>query len=493
METSDGASTTVKSNSTASPEWDVAETWTKFVFPFWFDAEQVDSLPTWIPSEGWVERALETHELENMLPYVKQYLELPANHRRFEVEDHGLGGHTVFSFRDDQSLLFEISEIVLHLFFNGVGCLSLEIRPHGPTTIQYVQSINARLASMINGSPFHIAESHITTDDSIRIVRLFGTEEFMTIHQLIDALLNSFAETSDFWSVTPMVDRFLPVYGALLLKPLENTSIELMDERFFEFAQHHLTILRKTFTPNNISSFSEIHLEDSTHHYMPYHNVIHSQSLDGGYILAYDNGLPHFSKSPAPAMESFRTSYFFMMLIPFHQRLSILRYAMAAALAALSRERGAELRQLREEIYDFTARCYFSQASVSEERNHIYDRWQQEFHVVRMYNDLKEEVHDIDNYLADLDRQRESVLRDRGLRRDSRNMQLFALITLVFLPVSVVLYGIPAIQILGHWINFHTSPWRSFVILLGMATFVTCLLAVMFRFVRHAREVPGPP
>jgi Mg2+ and Co2+ transporter CorA len=108
-----------------------------------------------------------------------------------------------------------------------------------------------------------------------------------------------------------------------------------------------------------------------------------------------------------------------------------------------------------------------------------------------MYDDLKEEVHDIDNYLAELGREHDLALRDQAMRRDSRNMQLFSFITLVFLPISLVLYAIPAIAVLARWINFTAHPWRSFSLIAGMAAFVVFLLTLMLRFVRRARRLPG--
>jgi hypothetical protein len=76
-----------------------------------------------------------------------------------------------------------------------------------------------------------------------------------------------------------------------------------------------------------------------------------------------------------------------MMLTPFHQHLSILSYAMNAT-AGLSPAEGIELRRLREAIYDFATPCDFSQASISEERNHIHERWQKVSWAVRMDNEL---------------------------------------------------------------------------------------------------------
>ncbi len=451
----------------------------------------------------WTQKPFAPGELDNMLPYVKQYLRLPSNHQQLEINSSCLQPDGVFTFvSGPPSLLFVISHISLHVFFNGVGFMSIEIRPVPESSqnlkVEDIERINAHLASLVSGTPFQLSESsahpvHFAdsrTQTAWNIADLCRWQGQMTLKSLIDSLLDPVTSPHKM-VLTPMVDRFLPVYGAILLRPTLSLTPEGLDQPFYEFAQHHLTILRKTFTPNNISHFSEIHLDDGSHHYMPYHNVIHSQSLDGGFILAYDNGLSHFAGEHSPAMESFRTSYFYMFLIPYHQRLSILRYAMSAADSGLSPERGPELRQLREEIYDFTSRCYFSQAAVSEERDRLYGRWQQDFHVGQMYNELKEEVQDIDNYLADLQRTRENELKDIDMQRDSRNMQLFALITLVFLPITILIEGLPDVSIVRRWLHFGRHPLESSLVIAGMVVFVGLLLVLILRVLK--KRTPSAP
>lgn len=506
-------------------QWQIGQTWTKFLYPFLFANRfkpEVEACGTEFaevlisdPSlDGvWVEKQFEAQELENMLPYVKQYLQLSSNHRRFQVDFSCLSPESIFTLINEDSpdfkivqkqvpLFFQITHIEMYVFFNGVGCMVVEVQPlsmtGSPLLIEEIERLNSRLASLVNGGTFQKVASALATSSSEKsflnsitpeaidpvqwnLADICQKQSHLTIKLLLDGLLKSFHSKESILSVTPMVDRFLPVYGALLLRPNQDISIEELDEHFHEFAQRHLTILRKTFSPNHISQFSKIHLNDSEHHYIPYHNVIHSQSLDGGFVLSYDNGLSHFSGAKSPAMESFRTGYFYMMLIPFHQRLSILRYAMGAANSGLSPERGAQLRKLREEIYDFTSRCYFSQASVSEERDCIYRRWQSAFHVAQMYNELKEEIHDIDNYLESLERERQNELQHLALRHDSQNMGLFNLITLVFLPITILIQTIPDIPVLYGWIHNAKSPILSILIVGSMFVFIGFILSFLLR------------
>ncbi|WP_258110199.1 hypothetical protein [Alicyclobacillus sp. SP_1] len=492
-------------------EWTIAKTWSKFVYPFIFPANPAEScqaqynklIEYLVRNQGehqpWVEKAFEAHELDNMLPYVKQYLRLPSNHSRFVLDARVVAPDDVFFFEADcesetETIRFSMSSIELYLFFNGVGFVSIEVRPPSSSVLSDGSPHAAAVTSSVSPAEWTVEDIERLNS---RVASLSRGEIFVgprgrrqTVGEMLKEILSPLQNCTSCPTYIPMVDRFLPVYGAILLRAKdqnvpERDSMEAMDEEFFQFAQSHLTILRKTFTPNNISHFSQIHLNDMEHHYMPYHNVIHTQSLDGGFVLAYDNGLRHFSGEHPPSMDSFRTNYFYMMLIPYHQRTSILRYAMEAADAALAETRGAMLRQLREEIYDFTSRCYFSQASVSEERDRLYRRWQSAFNITQMYNELKEEVHDIDNYLADVERARERELRNASLARDNRNMALFSFITLVFLPISLVLQFAEASPELRAWMRPEGGFDPLILALVLLALFGAAIFYLIARFVRR--------
>lgn len=497
--------------------WKIGSTWTKFLFPFLFDVDIAGYADSAHPKVSdyfvesqwvrrvWVEHEYDLAELDNMLPYVKQYLKLPDNHRRFRMNDACISPRLVFAFQQPSlACAFRIASIEMDIFYNGVGFISIEIEPlaeggpcpKAPLTIEQVEQTNAQLASITNGVPFRVVGSVFQEEEMDRESKLFLDNEYAdwcdlhksyTLKSLLDELLLLPFREDDHLSITPMIDRFLPIYGALLLHPTRASEpIERLDEQFFHFAESHLTILRKTFTPNHISRFSQLHVDEEGHNYMPYHNVIHSQSLDGGFVLAYDNGLAHYQGERPRAMESFRTNYFYMMLVPFHQRLSILRYASEMANLAVSPRRGERARKIREQIYDFSSRCYFRQASVSEERNTIYRRWQSIFHVTEMFLDLKQEVHDIDNYLAELYRSRDAALRDKMMRRDMRSSQLFGLITLVFLPITITTQIIMSIPVLQSWIQPERHPLHSLMILFLMILFVACMLYFILRYVRRA-------
>ncbi len=487
--------------------WTIQDTFTKFVYPFWLDfsedftfsraADIISGFSIPLPDELhkiplWVESPFQDSELDNMLPYVKRYMLWPQNQRRFRIHNDILqlfDDMQTTSMKQD-SPSFHMSSIELYLFFNGVGFITIEIEPNwsrpADISVEWIENINADLASLLRGKPMRQRNPkyHLSAFCSSGNLLPLMCGEPGTMRDWIHHLLSPLAEHlgNDCWQ--PMCDTFLPVYGAVLLRRSEVLSASepnKWDHSFREFALSHLIVLRKTLPSNNGNRFARQTFEDSQYNYMPYHNVIHTQSLEGGFVLAYDTDVQHFSGRNSAAMLSFRTNYFYMMLLALHQRMSILRYAMKAAEASTLSNHAKELRGLREQIYDFTARCYFSQASFSEERDQLYRRWQRAFHIMQMYNELKEEVHDIDGYLAKVAKERELETKENELRQEARKTQLVTYISFILLPLSVLSGLIQASPIIMRWLNFTVHPIQSGLIMAFMAAGAILLLRILWR------------
>ena len=503
--------------------WDVQEAWTKFVYPFVLDikddsaftrlAEHIAAFQVSIDSETapvpmWSEFQYYDSDLDNMAPYVKRYMRLPQNQRRFvlsnKVVQHFSNMQTDRMSSTDHG--FKISEVDLYMFFNGACFLIIEIQPiaspEEPLKVEWIENLNSNLASFTRKTSIRLRRTEPLTRQVGNVPVWF--HEFtaegllqslskghpVTLQSLIQhvflACLNNWEESGP-WQ--PMIDTFLNVYGAVLLsKPEETEETGHVHSDFLDYATKHITVLRKTLTSKNSNHFVRHILDDSEHNYVPYHNVIHSQSLEGGFVMAFDNGTQHFSGTRSPAMRSFRTNYFFMMLLAMHQRMSILMYAMAAADAALSTDRAQQSRLLREHIYDFTSRCYFSQASVSEERDQLYRRWQRVFNVSQMYEELKEEIKEIDDYMASLAKERELEAKDQEIRQGAKRTQLYSWISFIFLPVTVVLYIIQASPVVANWIDFKKDAIGSILLILIMITAILLVASAIYRSYKKVRN-----
>ncbi len=503
--------------------WSVHEAWTKFVYPFelgiknetafarladHISSYQVETTDDDTPVQMWREFQYFDSDLDNMAPYVKRYMRLPENQRRFVLSDK-----VIQYFSDMQSerltssdLGFQLSEVDLYLFFNGVCFLVMEIRPTtslsapgAPIQVEWIENLNAGLSSLTRktsirqrrdmderrGGNIPIWFHEFTADGMLKSVASgFPVTLQSLIQHVFMACFNNWDEGGE-WQ--PLVDTFLIVYGAILLKRSDDEE-NRVHTSFFDFVTKHITTLRKTLTASNSNHFVRHVLEDSEHNYIPYHNVIHTQSLEGGYVIAFDNGTPHFQGNRSPAMRSFRTNYFYMMLLAMHQRMSIMTYAMAAADAALSSKRATKLRLLREHIYDFTSRCYFSQASVSEERDHLYRKWQRVFNVTQMYEELKVEIKEIDEYIASLTKERELENRNEQIRQEAKRTQLFSWISFIFLPVTVVLYVIQASPIVAGWIDFHHDPVGSTLVIVLMIAAILLVARAVYRSFKLIRK-----
>ncbi len=502
--------------------WRVQEAWTKLVYPFALDIRddstfsqladfiasfQVSIISEPTPVHMWREFQYYDSDLDNMAPYVKRYMRLPQNQRRFVLADSviQLFSDMLTERMSNADVGFKIAEVDLYLFFNGVGFIVLETQPvvsyETLLQVEWIENLNSDLASLTRKTPIRQRKSqevsrqnsnipvwfHEFTADGMLKSLAFGYP--VTIQSLIQhvfmACFNTW-EGSGEWH--PMLDTFLIVYGAVLLKKPDDGEEWNIHTDFMDFATKHITVLRKTLTSNNSNHYVRHILDDWEHNYIPYHNVIHTQSLEGGFVMAFDNGTPHFQGYRSPAMRSFRTNYFYMMLLAMHQRMSILLYAMAAADAALSNNRAQKLRLLREHMYDFTSRCYFSQASVSEERDQLYRRWQRVFNVSQMYEEMKEEIKEIDDYMAGLTKEKELENKENEIRQEAQRTQLFSWISFIFLPVTMVLYIIQASPIVAKWINFKQDPIGSSLLIMIMIAAVVLLAEVLYRTYKRIKS-----
>ncbi|MCY0876495.1 MAG: hypothetical protein OWT28_09545 [Firmicutes bacterium] len=493
--------------------WTIQDTFTKFVFPFNMELRDESALETLASSltaatrdatdtadcSLWVERPFADPDLHNLLPYVKRYIRDAHNHRRFVLDPDLLEtlNNLQTSRMSDSEPGFYLSSVDLHLFFNGIGFLVAEIRPvacdASELSTTWIEDLNADLASLGQGNPFWQRDFLPTPGCESRrhaLPALLRGEK-MTMGQLIHSLLSPLCQRAEgpFSCYEPLVDTFLPVYGAILLRPSEKNVVrpsKQVDEQFQEFVMAHGIVLRKTLPSGNRNRFSRQSLTDPLHHYMPYHNVVHTQSLEGGFVLAYDNGDGgYFSGRQSGAMQSFRTNYFYMMLLALHQRMSILSYTAESADAACHSHPAPRLRKLREDIYDFTARCYFSQASYSEERDQLYRRWQRAFNIGQMYDELKEQVHEIEGYLAQLARDEELATREQELRQEAERTRIISLITLVLLPVSIGAGIIQASPIVAKWLHNGTPVIDALLIII--VTVMISGLAILWLVIQTGR------
>lgn len=495
--------------------WAVQDMFTKFVYPFLFDADTDEAFqaaaarveehrapcdPREEPILMWIESQFHEGEMDNMLPYVKRYVRLPENQRRFVLRPEfiTLLRELQTVRQEGEEARFSFSRVELYLFFNGVGFLVFEVESHRSDDqdlpIQWVEDLNADLASLTRGrpvvrrqTPFEGLSLETMSRESIESPSLLSVAlgEPVAVRALIEQVwLKPFYSKAGEPQWQPMCDTFLLVYGAILLKQPKQLDPGQIGTTFTDFAAQHVVVLRKTLSSSNSNRFSRQLFGDVEHNYMPYHNVIHTQSLEGGFVLAFDNGAPHFTGPRSSAMLSFRTNYFYMMLLALHQRMSILRYAMEAADAASRKGRAHQLRRLRERIYDFSSRCYFSQASVSEERDQLYRRWQRVFNVSQMYDELKEEIHDIDDYLAGIAKAEELAAREAELRQEAQKTQVISNITFVLLPISIASSVIQAIPVLDSLLNFRESPVRASLILGMMFIIAVAFVWFMRRVLR---------
>lgn len=138
-------------------------------------------------------------------------------------------------------------------------------------------------------------------------------------------------------------------------------------------------------------------------------------SLEGGGFLSIDPPQHEFFR--VQMQNHLDHEYFVLYLMTLMQRFTLIGLSddVARHWNRDDRKNRRELRQgvfdrIRESLFHFTARGYFS--SVVQEDNHhrFYRRWQKTLQVAELYDEVREEVREMHEYLTDRQRSRRDEL-----------------------------------------------------------------------------------
>ena len=123
-------------------------------------------------------------------------------------------------------------------------------------------------------------------------------------------------------------------------------------------------------------------------------------SLDGGSFLACDAPDTEFFNVTLPV--HIRDQYFHLYIIALHQRFALMSMSHEVAekwLAKTEAERIEAFERIRNRFLSFTARGYFAQVMQREHHHRCYRKWQETFELQRIYDEVREEVREMFEWL----------------------------------------------------------------------------------------------
>jgi hypothetical protein len=123
-------------------------------------------------------------------------------------------------------------------------------------------------------------------------------------------------------------------------------------------------------------------------------------SRDGGEFLACDPLDTPFWTATLP--DHLRTAYRFVFLFVLYQRFLLLALSDRVAGHWLDRKKRYRVfGQIRHAFLDFTARGEFGQIMRLEHHHRFYKKWQEVLEVQALYNEVKDEVYEMQQWLVD--------------------------------------------------------------------------------------------
>jgi|GEM_PF-6738499 len=208
-------------------------------------------------------------------------------------------------------------------------------------------------------------------------------------------------------------------------------------------------------------------------------NTVLLASLKGGGAFSF-----YESDSKKRSPKNFISAHYYGILFPLYQRVTLIDFSHRLSNTfsiehiyfnkKTKSNRLAEFEDLLEEFGAFSTKCWFPELSDNEVRNTAYKKWQEIFGVVSLFENVRNQLHDIVDYFNVKD-----------LKNDERNQKLqntlIFILTLIFIPLNFF------VGFMGMNIKIFTGSGLSVVntFLLGILITVICsvIIVAVYRLV----------
>lgn len=386
-----------------------------FVYPFSFNPEKFNQFVKSVENAKLVTKKAtqdfwESDEFPDaeLLPHIASYLkqnsgkELTAHLWKVaggamsSPEGIGSGADWTFIYRQggrEVEVSFTFQNIQLFLFRAGVGMLSFQIKPQ-TDSLELWQDFLYFFRYFNRGESKLTARKKTGKDTSEDFFPSFTNNivERKNKYGKMSEIVNGIMETIDknkWWQDAFIHDRMLP-YSALFVEdsPSQNDYLLLYKLRnFFHTKQGDNP------APTDLLSNHPSLLEYSERQWFIF-------SLDGGNFLALDPPDTPFFRENLP--KHIHKEYFHLYIIALHQRFGLMEMSHDVAEhwgAENEEDRIKAFENIRNRFLSFTARGYFTQVMQTEHHHRNYRKWQETFELQRLYDEVREEVREMFDWL----------------------------------------------------------------------------------------------
>lgn len=361
---------------------------------------------------------------DELLPHVADYLKLsndqPPTARLWEMNDaafkspKGLGKSADWRlvFGKDREAPFIFDCVSLFLFRVGVGFLTFRVHPESNNLGDWLDLLHYfRLTKREHYLTARRKTGKDTYEDFFPPIAVpvskkgksndanadgqteSADENKGTLSRIIHGLFKIIGEekglAEDWWDEIFIHNQMLG-YGAMFI---ENHPADEDFRLLYRLRNFFLGGKEIYPSPFDLSSQHPSLLEYGNRQWFTF-------SLDGGSFLACDAPDNEFFNHTLPA--HIRDQYFHLYIIALHQRFALMSMSHEVAekwMATTERERVEAFKRIRDKFLAFTARGYFAQVMQREHHHRCYRKWQDTFELQKMYEEVREEVREMFEWL----------------------------------------------------------------------------------------------
>ncbi|GAV24615.1 hypothetical protein ciss_05480 [Carboxydothermus islandicus] len=357
--------------------------------------------------------------LENLLAFPPEKLKL-SSEKRDKLQDLSLSRHPrkkespleilsswsvvrwIWSFAKSSEILrdfhfrgkeAEFKKVSLLLFPTGVGLLLIEAMPKEIPKISFVRQFNKNFATIdkLSYGRIKLAELEFKTEENSRkkLLKNIIQENFLGFlpEELIEK--GSYA----------LGESFL-LYYSVVGKEIENR--EELEEAFAEFLGESSEVGDLKFSGvNTLGKFDK----------------------NGAIVVV--GRQKNTGANAQKLLEQWRTIYFDIFLHALYHRLSLLQFSWELSKIDELVENAEKVSLLHWRFLQFTNKAWFGHLTNTDYGNYIWKYWKEVMETERLYEEVKTQLKELDEYL-------ERKQRERGER-------LVQLLTIIGFPVTFVL------------------------------------------------------
>lgn len=299
--------------------------------------------------------------------------------------------------KNKKNIPFGISNIKTYLFDDGIGVLSFEMK---------IKLKNITTTDILDfNAKFELKEFSNKENLTYKDVEVLK-EKQISIKYIIEAMLVPMLRESKSFYQRGLIPYHYVEFGEFKDK-----------EEFVESTFGFMYYLMNMFTDINIIEIPQDFIH--SHVYMPYGNIAHFYNLKGGGVFVYNNGDSFIKEKKF--REDISWNYGTALVLAIYQRIAILK--ITNELTSIFSKDDFNIRSAYNSNYKnkkskfiaakilketegvmgkfrfFTARGWCREFSNIEERNMFFTKWQKCFELDTLFEDLRAEIQDINEYL----------------------------------------------------------------------------------------------